>query len=150
MRPSVYLAGPISGCSYEGATNWREEAASVLFDEGIAAFSPMRHKEYLLGEHAIQDSYDQHYLSTMRAIMTRDFRDATKCDMIITNVVGATKVSIGTVMEIAWGFQARVPVVLVSEGKENPHYHGMIREAIGWEVKTMQEAILIARTTLLP
>lgn len=149
MRPSVYLAGPISGCSYAGATDWRDAAKSWL-EPDIAAFSPMRHKEYLLGEHAIQDSYDQHYLSTMRAIMTRDFRDATKCDMIIANVAHAPRVSIGTVMEIAWGFQARVPVVLVCEGKENPHYHGMIREAIGWEVQTMQEAILIARTTLLP
>ena len=43
----VYLAGPIMGNDYSGATDWRREAASKLESWGIRAVSPMRGKENL-------------------------------------------------------------------------------------------------------
>jgi hypothetical protein len=33
----VYLAGPISGLNFEGATDWREHAKSYLKEFGIKA-----------------------------------------------------------------------------------------------------------------
>jgi len=43
-RPKVYLAGPIKGLTYTGATDWRDEAKDALYDIGIAGYSPMRAK----------------------------------------------------------------------------------------------------------
>jgi len=46
----VYLAGPITGLSYEKAVDWRRYAQIVLLEEGdIVAVSPMRSKDYLFG-----------------------------------------------------------------------------------------------------
>jgi len=42
MQPRVYLAGPITGLTYNGATTWREDARSYLAAKGITAYSPMR------------------------------------------------------------------------------------------------------------
>src|SRR5260221_181803 len=44
---TVYLAGPITGLDYAGATDWRNEAKLQLALEGITGLSPMRGKEYL-------------------------------------------------------------------------------------------------------
>lgn len=53
-------------------------------------------------------------------------------------------------MEIAWAYQARIPVVAIMESENNPHEHGMIREAIGFRVETVDEAINVVRAILLP
>ena len=42
----IYLAGPISGLTYEGAQDWRDEFSASISAE-IACFSPLRGKEYL-------------------------------------------------------------------------------------------------------
>jgi hypothetical protein len=34
--------------------------------------------------------------------MTRDRFDATRCDVLLVNLLGAERVSIGTMMEVAW------------------------------------------------
>ena len=46
-KPLVYLAGQISGLSYDGAVDWRKDAITRLDAEGITGLSPMRGKEYL-------------------------------------------------------------------------------------------------------
>ena len=49
MQKRVYLAGPIRGCSYDNATDWREYAIKELAKDGIIGVSPMRAKEFLRG-----------------------------------------------------------------------------------------------------
>ena len=44
---TVYLAGPITGLTYDGATDWRAYAKARLAKFGIQAVSPMRAKEFL-------------------------------------------------------------------------------------------------------
>ena len=146
-KPLVYLAGPITGLSYDGATSWREEAVSALAENGIVGLSPLRAKDYLLNEIKLADEYDA-VMSTGRAITTRDRFDCTRADMVLVNLLGASKVSIGTVMELAWADLARVPVVLCIEREENPHEHAMIRETIGWRVDSVEAAIDVVVATL--
>ncbi|GAG68694.1 unnamed protein product [marine sediment metagenome] len=124
----VYLAGPISGCSYDGCTDWREYVMRALPD-GITGLSPMRSKQYLIGETTVADQYDAKVLSTQRGIFARDSWDCRRCDAILVNLLGAEKVSIGTVMEIAWAHAFNKPVVLVMEEEDNLHEHSMLREA---------------------
>lgn len=156
--PRVYLAGPIKGCSYDGATSWRDQATSLLAAHGIDAMSPMRGKGYLQGQTQVgqdqitlKDSYEQFPLSTNRAILCRDHRDCTTCDAIIIYLLGAQKVSIGTCMEAAWGMHARVPIVVVIETDgSNVHEHGLMLEACNFRVSSLEEAVKVVAAVLLP
>lgn len=148
-RYLAYLAGPISGCSFEGATDWRDKIIQLLPDE-IVGLSPMRGKHYLQEVKKIGDSYEDIALSSARGIFTRDFNDCRRSDVLIVYLLGAEKVSIGTVMEIAWAKAFNVPVIAVMENDGNLHDHAMIREAIGFRVTSLEEAAHIATVLLMP
>jgi hypothetical protein len=96
---TVYLAGPITGCTYTGCTDWRSYAKNILSVAGITGLDPMRGKDYLLNEKSLGNDYP-HPLSCPRGIMTRDYWDCTRCDVLLVNFLGAEKVSIGTVMKL--------------------------------------------------
>lgn len=146
-KPTVYLAGPITGLNYGESTDWRAYAISRLSREGIRGLSPMRGKEYL---EAIAkdtpftsdgDKYSIiHPLSTNRGITTRDRWDTMRCSVVLANFLGAKQVSIGTCMEIAWADSKRTPIVCVMEDG-NPHEHGMILDVIGYRVRTLDEGL---------
>lgn len=145
----AYLAGPITGVSFDDSVDWRDEMISLLPDE-IQGMSPLRGKHYLEGSEAIEASYEDIALSSQRGITTRDYNDCRRSDIIIVNLLGAKKVSIGTVMEIAWAKVFNVPVVCIMEKEGNPHDHPMIRECTGFRVETVKEAVNLATVILLP
>ncbi len=145
----VYLAGPITGLSYNGTTEWRQQAIDHLKDFSIRGLSPMRHKEYLIGESAISDSYAS-CLSSQRGIYARDRFDCHRADLVLVNLLGATRVSIGTVMEIAWAAQNNTPIVLVMEDSDNIHEHSMLREACPFRVNNLQEGLDLTVAILAP
>lgn len=154
-RPSVYLAGPITGESYQAATDWRTQIAILLSvpddpERRIAAFSPLRCKPYLAGEQALAQSYEQYVLSSARGIFTRDYHDCRNCDALIVNFLGATRVSIGTVMEIAWAVAFQKPVIVIIEPEGNVHEHVMLSECYGFRVTTLEQAVAAAQALLLP
>lgn len=140
----VYLAGPITGCSYEGCTDWRNEAIERLACHGIKGLSPMRAKDYLMAEKEITGCYEDKVMSCQRGVTTRDRFDCTRCSVLLVNMLGAKKVSIGTVLEIAWADAHRIPIIYVSEPTGNPHEHPMINEIYGFRVSTLDEAISVA------
>lgn len=146
----VYLAGAISGLSHRECVEWRDYATVKLSQAGITAFSPMRHKEYLATEVKIEGSYPQYALSTDRAIMSRDHNDVVTSDAVLVNLLSLGRVTIGTVMEIAWAFERRIPVVAVMEPHGNLHDHPMIREALAIRVPTLNEGIACVRSLLCP
>jgi len=144
-----YLAGPITGCTYEGCTNWRE-AFKTHMPDGVQCLSPMRGKDYLEQEQVIDGSYPAEVLSCSRGIMTRDFFDCNRADVVVVNLLGATRVSIGTVMEIAWAYQRHTPTIVIMERDStvNVHEHPMIAEATGFRVETMEQAAHVAKVIL--
>ena len=156
----VYLAGPITGLSFEGCTDWREYAIKELGSVGITGLSPMRSKDYLQRERIVGDCYDDKVLSCARGIITRDRWDTTRCDIILVNLLGAEQVSIGTVIEMAWADLSRTPSIVVMEPTlpstgtpvraGNIHEHSMIREMSGFRVETLEEGLNVAKAILLP
>ncbi len=144
----VYLAGPISGLTHADGVAWRQQVTEALTPSGITCFSPMRGKEYLKAHDVIEDSYPQYVLSTDKGIMRRDHNDVVTADALLVNLLGCKRVTIGTVMEIAWAFDRQIPVVAVMEDKGNCHEHAMIREAIGWRVQTLAEGVACIRSIL--
>ena len=143
---SIYLAGPISGLTYDGSEEWRNQFKSWMPPE-IACYSPLRSKDYLRAEGILEQSYSQP-LSSDRGIMTRDHFDCSRVDLIVCNLLGTKRVSIGTVMECAWAFAYRKPLVMIMED-ENVHDHPMIRETIGFRVATLEDAALLVQSVLL-
>lgn len=146
----VYLAGPITGLTYNGTTEWRQQAIDYLKNFGIQGLSPMRHKDYLLHETTIGDAYEDTVLSSQRGIYARDKFDCHRADAVLVNLLGAKRVSIGTVMEIAWAAANDTPVILVIEKEGNIHEHSMIREACPFRVETLDEALSVLVALLAP
>lgn len=144
MKHYVYLAGPITGLTYEDATDWRNVAAQALDSDKIETLSPLRGKNYLLGRGALHAGDYPEVMSTAKGINRRDFFDCTRSGAVLVNLLGATKVSIGTVMEIAWAFQARIPVIVVME-KDNIHRHAMIEDSITYMTNSLDEAYELVR-----
>lgn len=121
----VYLAGPITDTSYDECTEWRKATKKTLKFLGINGYDPMRGKAYLSKEDKIADSYEDHTMSSIVGINVRDYNDCKTADALLVNLLGAKKVSIGTVMEIAWARAFQIPIILVME-KGNIHDHGML------------------------
>ena len=149
MNKSVYLAGPITGLGYQGATDWREWAKAELNAAGIAAYSPMRGKEYLRHVKEFTMDGDKYkplnVLSSNRGITTRDRWDATRCGALLVNLLGAPRVSIGTMIELGWADSARIPIVGVMEPEGNLHDHGMVLELLGFRTPSLPEAIQVIK-----
>lgn len=163
----VYLAGPITGASWNQSEDWRDqikEEADIRpeFFENVKFYSPLRGKDYLRNELEIGDSYSQFKFSTPHAIMIRDHHDVQTCDVVIANLTGATRVSIGTVMEIAWAYAYRKPVICIMEPAEkqvtgfepsvgkNVHEHSMLNEAIYYRAESVEEALMALNHILNP
>ena len=115
--------------------------------------SPLRGKNCylkdLVGNGTIADHYNNKLLSTQRGITVRDRNDVMTCDAILANLSDSKKVSIGTVMEIAWADMLRKPIVVVMD-ESNVHWHAMIREVSGFVTPYMKEAVELLKEILRP
>lgn len=143
---TVYLAGPITGLDFESANKWREEFSKST--DKIEFLNPLRGKDYLRKEKDLKDNYSEFVMSTIKGITSRDRWDATRCDLLVVNLLGAMKVSIGSVLEIAWADSKRIPIITIMEDFGNIHDHGMINEICGFRVKTVEEAVKITKHIL--
>ena len=158
-RPTVYLSGPITGYDYKGCTDWREFAVQWLMDNQIDAFSPLRWQKYRLqGEEAILDNYPDDPFNTKAAITHRDRWDTQRCDVMLANLQGATRISIGTIMEIAWADSVGKPIVAVLDPSDKPgfwwdmgiHKHAMLQDCLPYKVSDLQEGLDLVRRLLMP
>lgn len=143
----VYLAGPITDYSYADATGWRNDVIKQ-FPDWIQGVSPLRKKEYLQGEKSIALDYPDVPLSCGRGIFTRDKFDVYRADLIFANLLGMTRPSIGTIMEITWANALNKPVVVVMEDSGNAHEHPMLKECIGFRLNNLKDAIDITIAVL--
>ena len=104
----VYLAGPITDISNQTALSWREYAEEHFKKYNIHALSPLR---FVLENQFPNDTwiYDDKYI-TMQCK-----NDIIQCDAVLVNFIGANvnKISVGTVIEIAWADILNKPVVTV-------------------------------------
>lgn len=143
----VYLAGPITGLNYAGATDWRRGAEEFLAEWNIEGLSPMRGKKYLEAVGIIEavsygDADAEWALSSASGFTSRDHGDCMNADIVLANFEGATTVSIGTVLECAWAHAYRKQLIAVME-EGNPHWHAMIREIAGYVVPTLGHGLNI-------
>ena len=149
MSNYVYLAGPITGLTFGECTDWRDQVRDAVPDF-IQTVSPMRGKQRLkeIAENLpILDSYEDNPLTSSKGINMRDYNDVKRSSVIFVNFLGAKRVSIGTVIEIAWAFQMQKPVICVME-PDNIHQHSMLNHACGYIVPTLEAGIQLLISTI--
>ena len=147
---TVYLGGPIAGISYKDCNDWREFAIKELAKDKIIGISPTRYKGQFNSEQIMTDQGYGNIMTTGKGIITRDRYDTTSCDVFLANLLGADKVSIGTMFEYAWADLSRKPIITVIEKEGNPHEHNFVREVTGYRVETLEEGLLVAKAILCP
>ena len=155
----VYLAGPIGGCTYAEAQDWRNLLSGLLStksDGAIQGYSPLRGKGALRAAGTLSTVAYPFYspLATSKAILARDFNDCRTADLVIANLLphdeGAPP-SLGTVMEIGFAYALQVPILAVCQGTGNPvATHAMIESAVGFWASSLDEAADMACSILLP
>lgn len=142
---TVYQAGPITGCSYKGCTDWRKRLRDELPE--FTWLSPMRAKPHLEDCTLITKEYEgenmlKQLLSGSRGINSRDSWDVRTCDIVFANLEAAEKVSIGTVMEIAWGWMLnKIVISIVNEH----HDHPMLNECTNFMCPDMEHGIAVLK-----
>lgn len=152
--PTIYLCGPITGCSFEEAKyGWREEVFSALMPE-ITCLSPLRHLHTdQLDTGDLKKMSPQGAkvgcLSTPRGLTERDRFDTLRSDLVFCNLLGATKISAGSMIELGWADAMRIPVLLIME-PGNVHDHAMVTALSSWIVPTLEEGIEVTRDLLIP
>lgn len=146
----VYLAGPIGGLSYEEATNgWRMRATSILSDSRIRVYSPMRYKEALAGTECLDDQKYDRPLTTPPAILARDTYDVRSADILLVNLAGSKRVSIGTMVELGIAHALNKPMVIVNDAV-NPVHSGPFIDALSvFRFTDLDEACYACKQILL-
>lgn len=119
MTLSIYLAGPISKCTLDQAIGWRNQVKQSLaqyFDGSeIVIYDPLRGKEAELKKRfeynpsnnnnpVIGHNYNCPGILSNPHIFTRDCFDIDRSDILLVNLSDTSKLSVGTLFEIGYGY----------------------------------------------
>lgn len=162
-QPIIYLAGPIAGCTFDEAVDWRDYVKDQFPECDVR--SPMRGKEFLKslqGKKNIITSQPEQYariaekavdaaVSSQHAIVVRDYWDVSQADIIIVNLLPSLEIgtpSVGTCFELAWAWKLQKPAIVAMQDEGNPNNHPFVREAAYIVQPTLEEVVAVARTLL--
>jgi len=138
---NVYLAGSIAGCDKGEANAWRSDIRVKLAAFDIAGISPLR-CEPLIGERYGVEHEDPRF-GTARAIASKNFFDVQTCDMTLCYMprdLNERRLSVGTLIELAWAHALRKPTILVSD---YPFLlsHPVVQANASWILPTLDSAV---------
>lgn len=137
---TVYLAGPVTDCTEGEAKDWREVVRERLHVYGIRSISPVR-CEPARGERYTLSNQDPRF-GTARAIASKNFADVQMCDMALCYMPQSMmkrRLSLGTLVELAWAHALRKPTILVSEYPLLMD-HPVVQACANWPLSTLDEA----------
>lgn len=94
---TIYLAGPINGCTDSEANDWRERVIGYFQHGTVGFLNPMRR------------DYRGMEATSMREIVQLDKRDINCSDILLVRYL---KPSVGTSMEIYYAWERDIPVIV--------------------------------------
>ena len=157
MKYRCYLAGPITGLSYGEAVDWREDFSARISDMTggrVECVSPLRGKSFLKKYDKIADSYPgEDVMASGAHITARDRYDCKSADAVVFNMLGAQRVSVGTMIEAGWADDGVKPRILVMENNgidRNVHEHSMLRHCTNFHVTNLDDAALVIARIFVP
>lgn len=144
FRPTVYLAGPIGGLSWDEAHGWREAAPKLIAP--CKVISPMRDMDGVSLRTSCFTTDGREQAVEMDRIpfhklFQRDYMDAHTCDAMLINMIGSKTRSVGTICEIAWGYRRAIPMFMAMEPEGNPNDNPFIAPMIARRFPTLADAI---------
>lgn len=152
----VYLSGPITDLHYEQARfGWRLTLQTLL-DIEIQVLSPMRHEGHLaemkqaMSAEALR-SYEtakNHLFSHPKMIVSKDFLDIERCQIMVVNLIGASKVSQGTLVEYGYAKAKGKTIVTIMEKEGNPHTTPFISVVSDVVVETLEDAAMVVNSLM--
>jgi hypothetical protein len=155
----IYAAGPITGQSFHGATDWYDALRFGIPEAEIVV--PMRGKDWAARANVQEfksGNYDEDFrltglessISSDNGIFSRDMWDVRRVDLVFANLLlgdAVGRVSIGTVAEItAAKIYGNLSVVVAQ--KDGPHDHAFLRQAAWVFVNTFKDGVVAARIAL--
>lgn len=139
----VYLAGPV-----EIKDTWRERAARELTQSGFTALNPLRGEDYKqIGKHVISDIPDALIVSRDLNDLYRTMMSGGLCLMNLSTTAEGRR-PIGTLFELQYCYDNRIPVVAVMGDKCDPAYrkHPWIKTMVGYEAQSVTDALKLIST----
>lgn len=136
----IYLAGSISGMSYEVVANYFHETAYNLRLIGYHVITPMTGKSELRTDTKLKADGYHIPAATNHAIAERDRWMVEQADVVYCNLTMAQIVSIGSVMELAWA-QMLGKHTVVAMQTDNIHRHAFVLEAADIVYETHEKAM---------
>lgn len=146
----VYLSGPITGMTYHDARyGWRAEFEQYT-EKHITLLSPMRHEGHLAEMKQVPiepDNLPTHLFSHPKMIVTKDFLDIDESTIMVVNLIGAQKISQGTLIEMGYAFAKGKTIITVTDDKNvhNSPFIGVISHVIA---PTLKDAAIIVNSLL--
>jgi len=144
---TVYLAGPIAGCTEAEAKDWREVVSGQLAYANITGISPLRGETPTNGRFDAEDFCPK----TARAIGAKNEFDVRNCDMVLAyfplNANSGQPLSLGTIVEMGWAKAMNKPVILVTQDRYLTS-HPLIQHCASWHLETLQGALDVLATVL--
>ena len=140
-KSTVYLAGPILGCTHGEANTWREVVADKLKPHGIIGISPLR-CEPMVGD-VYQAGYNDDKFGTPRAIGSKNLFDTTTCTLVLAYLpleAQSRRPSYGTIAEIAWAKAIGKPVIVVTDDP-GVSGHPVLNFCASWLLPNLDDAV---------
>jgi len=138
---NVYLAGFISGDQIAECTEWRKKIRSYYLTKG---WDNLTFLDPLNGNERNDISADGLTSQSIpgKCLVHRDHQSVKNSDLLIVNVdtFGADRPLTGTIYELAWAWQYKIPVIILGT---NPNYvnHPFIIDTASTFVETVDELI---------
>lgn len=131
----VYLAGPIMGCDFGEANDWRHFVADALRPHNIIGISPLR-CEPLHGKTYTAEYPDPRF-GTPRAISAKNRFDVLTCDITLALLPKPKDKpqSYGTMGECFWSDMATKQVILCSDDPFASK-HPVLDSTVDWKFVT--------------
>ena len=140
----IYLARPISGESFDDVVGYYTALSNELSSIGYDVLYPMVGKGELRTEIKFKSEGYGNPESTNHAIVARDNWMVSMADLVFIDLVGASRVSIGCMCELAWAYQQRKHIVLVLEDG-NIHDHAFVLEQASIVYREYKQAMAYLR-----
>jgi len=138
---TTYLAGYISGAKIEECVKWRKDIRSYYLNKGwddLVFLDPLNGDE----RESIDDEGLESSLIPGKALVHRDYESVKNSDLIIANLdtFGAERPLTGTIYELAWAWEFKTPVIVITT---NPRYkrHPFIIDTACMVVESVEELI---------
>jgi hypothetical protein len=140
----VYLAGYINGKVLNECISWRKKIVDHYEnwkgkeDYPIVFLDPLNSKQY---EDISEDGTTAIGIDP-NAIVHRDYICVMRSDLIIANMdlFGENRIPLGTISEIAWAWDHKKPIVIISSN-EMYHKHPFSRYFASFIVKDVDELL---------